>query len=253
MKPLLKIENISKSFTLHNINRYIKACNEVSLVLNKGEFVGITGKSGSGKSTILKSIYRSYLPEKGDIYYDSEKFGYINLYKATERQIIYLRKYEIGYVSQFLKIMPRTTAREVVENAVLEMGYDEIYAKVEAEAILAHFQLDKELWDSYPIIFSGGEKLRLNVAAAMIKKPRLLLLDEPTASLDIASKEKVRSLIEKLKRDGTTMLGIFHDIEFMHGLCDKQYNMEERRLREKKLVPTEMKEASQLSDLRKTI
>ena len=223
---LLKIDNISKSFTLHNLDRHIKACQDISITLNQGEFVGITGKSGSGKSTILKGIYRSYLPESGAIYYNSQKFGRINLFEATERQIIYLRRYEIGYVSQFLNVMPRITAREIVKRAVLEMGRDESYASSEAEAMLTHFQLDKELWDSYPVNFSGGEKLRLNIAAAMIKKPRLLLLDEPTASLDGASKEKVKVIIEKLKNNGTTMLGIFHDLEFMDGLCDKEFNME---------------------------
>lgn len=223
----MTIKNVSKSFTLHNLNRHIDACKDITFTIKQGEFVGITGKSGSGKSTILKSIYRSYLPDRGEIFYDSEKFGLINLFEASERQIIYLRKYEIGYVSQFLNVMPRTTAREIVENAVLEMGHSREIARQEAMKILAHFELDEALWDSYPINFSGGEKLRLNVAAAMIKKPRLLLLDEPTASLDLASKEKVRQLIEKLKQGGTTMLGIFHDIEFMYGLCDKEYNMEQ--------------------------
>ena len=225
-RPLLNIENFGKSFTLHNLDRHIHACDGVSLSLKKGEFIGITGRSGSGKSTILKSIYRSYLPDMGNIYYDSERFGYMNLYEATERQIIYLRKYEIGYVSQFLNVMPRTTAREIVEHAVLEMGHSQAVASQEAINMLSHFQLDETLWDSYPVNFSGGEKLRLNVAAAMIKEPRLLLLDEPTASLDYASKQKVRQLIEKLKHDGTTMLGIFHDIEFMSGLCDTEFNME---------------------------
>jgi alpha-D-ribose 1-methylphosphonate 5-triphosphate synthase subunit PhnL len=106
------------------------------------------------------------------------------------------------------------------------MGHDEDYAREKAIDMLKHFELDKELWDSYPVNFSGGEKLRLNVASAMIKEPRLLLLDEPTASLDIESKKKVRFLIDKLKKQGTTMLGIFHDIEFMEGLCDYEYNME---------------------------
>lgn len=231
MIPLLEIKEISKTFTLHNLDRHINACKNISLVLNKGEFIGITGISGSGKSTILKSIYRTYLPGEGEILYDSVKFGRLNLYHASERQIIYLRHYEIGYVSQFLNVMPRTTAREIVENAVLEMGYDKEYARGEAIKMLSHFKLDEELWDSYPVNFSGGEKLRLNVAAAMIKKPRLLLLDEPTASLDATSKEKVRILIEKLKNEGTTMLGIFHDIEFMDGLCDKEFNMEQGGLK----------------------
>jgi alpha-D-ribose 1-methylphosphonate 5-triphosphate synthase subunit PhnL len=160
------------------------------------------------------------------VWYKSKKFGLINISEASERQIIYLRKYEIGYVSQFLNVMPRTTARQIVEQAVLEMGFDFEYAAKEAEKMLLHFELDRELWDSYPNTFSGGEKLRLNIAKAMVKRPRLLLLDEPTASLDNASKAKVRVLIEQLKSQGTTMLGIFHDIDFMNGLCDKKYNME---------------------------
>lgn len=223
---LIKIENLCKSFTLHNINKHIEASQNININVREGEFVGITGKSGSGKSTILKCIYRTYLPEKGLILYNSSKFGLVNISEISERQMIYLRKYEIGYVSQFLSIMPRTTARETVEQAVLEMGGSKQYAETEAEKMLAHFELDKELWDSYPNTFSGGEKLRLNIARAMVKHPRLLLLDEPTASLDNSSKKKVRELIEQLKGEGTTMLGIFHDIDFMEGLCDKKYNME---------------------------
>ncbi len=226
MIEVIKIENLSKSFTIHNLNKYILASKNINMSLNQGEFIGITGKSGSGKSTILKCIYRTYFPEQGDIWYKSKRFGDINLSKASEREIIYLRKYEIGYVSQFLDSMPRTTAREIIEQAVLEMGEKEDIAKKEAEKMLIHFELSKELWDSYPNNFSGGEKLRLNIARAMVKHPRLLLLDEPTASLDNASKIKVRELIGQLKAEGTTMIGIFHDIEFMEGLCDKQYNME---------------------------
>lgn len=223
---LIKIENLSKSFTLHNIGKHIRASQNINIEVKEGEFVGITGKSGSGKSTILKCIYRTYLPENGSIFYNSEKYGLINISELSERDIIYLRKYEIGYVSQFLSIMPRTTAKEIVEQAVLEMGYSKEYANTEAEKMLMHFELDKELWDSYPNTFSGGEKLRLNIARAMVKHPRLLLLDEPTASLDNSSKIRVRELIEQLKGEGTTMLGIFHDIDFMDGLCDKKYNME---------------------------
>ncbi len=226
MNELLKIEGLSKSFTLHNLNKHITASKDINISLNEGEFIGITGKSGSGKSTILKCLYRTYLPEEGDIWYKSEKFGDINLSQADERKIIYLRKYEIGYVSQFLNVMPRTTARELIEQAVLEMGGSAEFAESEAEKMLTHFELDKELWDTYPNNFSGGEKLRLNIARAMVKHPRLLLLDEPTASLDNSSKAKVRELIEQLKSEGTTMIGIFHDIEFMEGLCDRTYNMQ---------------------------
>jgi alpha-D-ribose 1-methylphosphonate 5-triphosphate synthase subunit PhnL len=140
--------------------------------------------------------------------------------------MIYLRQHEIGYVSQFLNVMPRTTARQLVKQAILEMGTDREMAGRETEKILLHFELDQELWDSYPGTFSGGEKLRLNIARAMVKKPRLLLLDEPTASLDYDSKLKVKILIEQLMNEGTTMLGIFHDLAFMNNLVDREYNMQ---------------------------
>lgn len=224
---LLEIEGLKKSFTMHVTKREIHACQNIDLTLKKGEFIGITGKSGSGKSTILKGIYRTNLPQSGCIYYDSEAYGILDLCKASERQMIYLRKHEIGYVSQFLKIMPRTTAREIIEQAVLDLGKSKEEAAQEALVMLQHFELDPSLWDTYPNTFSGGEKLRLNIAAAMVKKPRLLLLDEPTASLDHGSKLKVRDLIEQLKDEGTTMLGIFHDLEFMDGLCDQEYNMQQ--------------------------
>ena len=226
---MLEVANFSKRFTIHDLNKTRQAVHEVNFSIEKGEFIGIVGKSGSGKSTILKSIYRSYLPDKGEIIYHSNRFGKINLSKATERQMLYLRKYEIGYVSQFLNVMPRTTSRELVEKALLEMGESEDIAKIEAEKALSHFDLDPKLWDTYPNTFSGGEKLRLNIAMATVKKPRLLLLDEPTASLDQQSKEKVREIIEKLKNNGTTLVGIFHDIKFMEGLCDKVYDMCEQK------------------------
>jgi alpha-D-ribose 1-methylphosphonate 5-triphosphate synthase subunit PhnL len=197
------------------------------MAVHEGEFVGITGKSGSGKSTILKLIYRSYLPQAGSIIYHSKVFGKTDLAKTSERRIIYLRRFEIGYVSQFLRVIPRTSARSIVEKAVLEMGESESAARKKAEQMLEHFELAPELWDSYPATFSGGEKLRLNIARAMIKEPRLLLLDEPTASLDAHSKGKVRELISLLKEKGTTMLGIFHDVGFMGGLCDRTHLMNE--------------------------
>lgn len=224
---LLAIKDLEKSFTIVQSKHTIHACKGISLNVKKGEFIGITGKSGSGKSTILKGIYRTNLPQGGEIWYDSEKYGRLDLLKASERQMVYLRKYEIGYVSQFLKVMPRTTAKALIANVVKELGTNEEEANREAISMLRHFEIDESLWDIYPNTFSGGEKLRLNIAMAMVKKPRLLLLDEPTASLDNASKRKVRDLIEQLKKEGCTMLGIFHDLEFMEGLCDYEYNMQQ--------------------------
>ena len=226
MENILEINDLSKSFTLHNQRKNIHAVSNITITVKKGEFIGITGKSGSGKSTILKSIYGTYRVQEGDIWYDSSRFGAINLAKATEREMIYLRKHEIGYVSQFLNVMPRTTARQLVTGAILEMGKTREMANIETEKILGHFEIGKELWDSYPATFSGGEKLRLNIARAMVKRPRLLLLDEPTASLDHDSKVKVKTLLEQLMNEGTTMLGIFHDLEFMNRLVTREYSMQ---------------------------
>ncbi|WP_332650052.1 phosphonate C-P lyase system protein PhnL [Lysinibacillus sp. 54212] len=222
---MLTIQNLQKSFTIHHLQKTFPALDGISLHVKEGGFLGIVGKSGSGKSTILKSIYRTYEPQAGEILFHSEAFGEIDLLQATPRQIVYLRKHEIGYVSQFLNVMPRTTALELVTQSLLDVGVGQEEANDEAKAALRHFDLDEKLWNSYPNNFSGGEKLRLNIACAIVKEPRLLLLDEPTASLDQASKVKVRESIEKLKAQGTTLIGIFHDLEFMEGLCDEVFTM----------------------------
>ena len=217
--PLLTVEGLSKSFTLHRVGRHIQGCQDIGFSLEMGEFVGITGRSGSGKSTILRCIWRTNLPEQGRMLYDSAHFGLVDLAQATQRQMLYLRAYELGYVSQFLSALPRQSAYDIVLKSALETyGADRREkAEEETEAMLRHFDLDEDLWQLYPRTLAG----------TLAMQPRLLLLDEPTASLDNASKVKVRQLIDQLKAEGTTMLGIFHDLEFMEGLCDHEFNMQE--------------------------
>lgn len=224
---ILRIENLTKHFYMHNVGREIKSCWNISFGLEPGQFIGIVGPSGAGKSTILKCINRTYLPMGGRILYDSAAFGMIDLAAASEREILYLRKYEIGYVSQFLNVMPRTTAKKHVMNALLEMGEDAAEAARESEEMLSYFRLPTELWDIYPNTFSGGERLRLNLTHAMVKHPRLMLLDEPTASLDNKTKALVGEMLKKLKAKNTSMIGIFHDLEFMEGVCDRVFNISE--------------------------
>ena len=224
---ILKIDNLSKSFYLHAQAKTIASCQNISFSVEQGEFLGIVGLSGAGKSTILKCIHRTYLPLEGSIFFDSLAFGPINLSTATEREMLYLRKHEIGYVSQFLNVMPRTTAKEHVMSALLEMKTDPAAAAAAAAEMLAYFKLPESLWDIYPNTFSGGERLRLNLAHTMVKRPRLMLLDEPTASLDIRTKTLVRDMLIRLKDGETGMIGIFHDLEFMEGVCDRVYNLSE--------------------------
>ena len=230
MMHILEIKDLTKNFYLHEANREIKSCKNVSFTLDEGQFIGIVGLSGAGKSTILKCINSSYLATSGEIIYNSQAFGKIDLTKASEREILYLRKHEIGYVSQFLNVMPRTTAKEHVMNALLETGEAMSSAKKRAEEMLAYFKLPEELWDIYPNTFSGGERLRLNLAHTMVKTPRLMLLDEPTASLDNKTKVLVKDMLIKLKDQKTSMIGIFHDLEFMDGVCDKVFNITEGRI-----------------------
>lgn len=174
---LLRIDGLSKTFLLHRVNRRVQGCQDIDFAIEPGQFVGITGRSGSGKSTILRCIWRTNLPERGRILYDSQRFGMLDLAQATQRQMLYLRAYELGYVSQFLNALPRQTAYDIVLKSALEAyGADErSRAEEETERMLRHFDLDEGLWELYPRTFSGGEKLRLNIAAAMIKRPRLLL------------------------------------------------------------------------------
>ena len=224
---ILKINKLPKHFFLHNANREIHSCRNISFTLEEGKFLGIVGRSGAGKSTILKCIHRTYIPTDGEIIYNSKAFGEINLTTATEREILYLRNHEIGYVSQFLNVMPRTTAKEHVMNALTETGHSAHEAKEKAEKMLDYFRLPENLWDIYPNTFSGGERLRLNLAHTMVKRPRLMLLDEPTASLDDQSKLLVRDMILSLKNENTSMIGIFHDLKFMDGICDNVFNISE--------------------------
>lgn len=234
METILEIKGLSKEFYLHAQNRLIKSCRDISFALNKGGFIGIVGTSGAGKSTVLRCIYRTYLATTGSVIYDSLSYGKLDLIKASERQIIHLRKVEIGYVSQFLSILPRTTAKEHVISGALDAGFSYEESVKKAEEMLGYFRLNENLWDIYPNTFSGGEKLRLNLAHAMVKAPRLLLLDEPTASLDNNTKILVKELLMKLKGEGTSMIGIFHDLEFMEGLCDHVYNITEGRFKNEK-------------------
>ena len=228
---LLKIENLSKNFYLHSQGKRINSCQNISFSVEKGEFIGIVGTSGAGKSTILKCIHRTYLPRQGEILYESNAYGLINLAEASEREILHLRKYEIGYVSQFLNVMPRTTAKEHVMSALIEMNEDPKRAETAAEEMLAYFKLPENLWDIYPNTFSGGERLRLNLAHTMVKHPRLMLLDEPTASLDNKTKLLVKDMLIRLKNKEKSMIGIFHDLEFMEGVCDSVFNLSEGALK----------------------
>ncbi|MGE7826624.1 phosphonate C-P lyase system protein PhnL [Paenibacillus sp. NPDC093718] len=218
---VLTVERLSKTFELSLTERMVvNPFFDLSFHIPKGQFLGIAGPSGIGKSSILKCVYRSYLPTSGNIWYDSERYGRVNLAQADERQIIHLRRNEMSYVTQFLKVIPRVSAQDVVAERLLPKGYDLESARAKARDMLSRLRIPKELWDAFPATFSGGEQQRVNLARALIAQPRLLVLDEPTASLDNQTKEIVLSILREMKDEGTTMLGVFHDWEVMGQIAD---------------------------------
>ncbi|HMK46073.1 MAG TPA: phosphonate C-P lyase system protein PhnL [Methanocella sp.] len=225
---MLNVENLSKTFCLHNLDgKVIHGVTNVSLQARKGEFVGLSGPSGAGKSSILKCIYRTYVPSAGRIWYDSPEMGRVDLASATEHDILRIRSREIGYVSQFLKVIPRVPAIEVVAEPLIGLGMPEAEAKVKAADLLGRLNVPERLFDAYPSTFSGGEQQRVNIARAIIWKPRLLLVDEPTASLDRRSADLVVDELMTMRAEGVAMIGILHDRELMAMIADRVYQLQE--------------------------
>jgi len=222
---VLQVKNLSKSFTMHiRGGVVIPSFAGVSFETKAGSLLAITGPSGIGKSSLLKCIYRTYLPSAGEIFYTAKDGSVINLASAGDWEILTLRRNEIGYVSQFFRIMPRISALETLIEPLISRGVEREEALEKARDMLSHVGLGKTLWDMYPSTFSGGEKQRLNILHAIITKPRLLLLDEPTASLDKGYKERIMEMILALKAEGTAMIGVFHDRDALLSLSDTRFD-----------------------------
>ena len=220
---MLTVTDLAKTFTIHALGgETIAAVRGVSFTVAPGEFLALAGPSGAGKSTVLKCLYRTYLPDAGAIRYASVQFGEIDLATATERRVLAIRQAEMGYVSQFLQVIPRVSALEVVMEPLLSRGgATPGEARDRAAELLGRLRIPRRLWDAYPATFSGGEQQRVNIARAVAWRPRLLLLDEPTASLDAASIDIVLELLDELRRAGTTMVGIFHAPEVMERVASR--------------------------------
>lgn len=218
---MLRIESLSKEFTLHTIKgRKLSGFQDVSFHVGPGQLLGLSGASGSGKSSIVKCIYRAYLPSAGSIHYQSTMLGPIDLARASDHEIIQLRQHEIGYVTQFLRVIPRVSAVDTVAESLLTRGAELEPARKTAAELLERLYIPTELFDACPVTFSGGEQQRVNFAAGIISRPRLLLLDEPTASLDPQTRQAVIDILLELKHAGTTMIAIFHDQEIMEAVAD---------------------------------
>lgn len=233
MKRLLEIVNLQKRFELHILNeKAIEALDEVSFRMDEGEIIGLTGKTGSGKSTLMKCIYRTYLSSSGQILFTSAKGETVDLVTASEHEVLHVRRTEMTYCSQFLQVIPRVPALDVVASALVTRGVVLDEAREVAKNCFEFLSLPEELWDAYPATFSGGEQQRVNIARAMISRPRLLLVDEPTASLDQKTKDAVIDMLLDLKGSGTSIILITHDAHTLARMSDRTLHLEQGRLKE---------------------
>jgi alpha-D-ribose 1-methylphosphonate 5-triphosphate synthase subunit PhnL len=228
--PVLRLTNVSKQFTLHHQNGLtLPVLNDVNFEVAAGECVVLDGASGMGKSTLLKLIYANYRVSTGSIQYIDRDGGPLELTTATARELIAVRRHHIGYVSQFLRVIPRISTLDLVAEPLLsELGYDEQavkQARTLASVWLTRLRIPERLWGLAPATFSGGEQQRVNIARSMIKPRSLLLLDEPTASLDPQNTQTVVTLIQEAIAAGAAAVGIFHDQAVGNQLATRRIDM----------------------------
>ncbi len=221
MTVLLTVRDVGKSFTMHLRDGLVLPVLEaVTFEINAGECVVLGGASGVGKSSLLKMIYGNYAVDTGTITLVHEGVP-VDLATAAPRMVLALRRDTIGYVSQFLRTVPRVAALDVVAEPLASRGTPREEARDRARALLARLNLPERLWSLPPATFSGGEQQRVNIARGFITSHPVLLLDEPTASLDAKNREVVVEMIAEKKRAGTALLGIFHDDDVRAAVADR--------------------------------
>jgi alpha-D-ribose 1-methylphosphonate 5-triphosphate synthase subunit PhnL len=221
MATPLVVSEVFKSFTMH-LRDGIKlpVVNDVSFSVASSECVVLGGPSGIGKSSILKMLYGNYAVDAGQILVE-HKGRIVDIASADPRSVLDVRRHTMGYVSQFLRTVPRVSAIDVVAEPLLARGTAAEEARERAAGLLGGLNLPKELWNLPPATFSGGEQQRVNIARGFITDHRILLLDEPTASLDAVNRRVVVAMIAEKKAKGVAMLGIFHDEEVREAVADR--------------------------------
>jgi alpha-D-ribose 1-methylphosphonate 5-triphosphate synthase subunit PhnL len=211
MDHMVQVEGLDKSFVLHNQGgTQLRVLENFELALDRGEIVVLQGPSGAGKSSLLRLLYGNYKADSGTILV-SHGNEVVDIVRAEPHKIIEVRRRTIGYVSQFLRVIPRVPALHVVMEPLRILGEDEAVSREKAEILLTRLRIPKRLWSLSPTTFSGGEQQRINIARSFIACRPIMLLDEPTASLDPENKKTVVDLILEAQCNGIAMLGVFHE------------------------------------------
>jgi alpha-D-ribose 1-methylphosphonate 5-triphosphate synthase subunit PhnL len=227
---MMRVRNLSKSFTLHGQGGVVlSVLNNVNLDVTAGECVVLRGASGCGKSTLLRSMYANYKPQSGSIEVRHQGH-WVDILSAAPRIVLEVRRRTLGYVSQFLRVIPRVSSLDVVAEPLRNIGIDAPSARARAAAMLQRLNVPERLWSLAPATFSGGEQQRVNIARGFISQSPILLLDEPTASLDTENRAAVIALIGEAMARGTAIVGIFHDEDVRRCLGTRQFDVAQARL-----------------------
>jgi alpha-D-ribose 1-methylphosphonate 5-triphosphate synthase subunit PhnL len=225
MTEMLRLAGVGKSFTLHNQDGVtLPVFRDLALSVSAGECVALSGPSGMGKSTLIRMIYGNYVCPEGRIEI-RHRDGWADIAAGEPRLILDIRRWTLGYISQFLRVVPRVGALDVVAEPLTARGVAADAARARAAEILDRLNLPSSLWHLAPATFSGGEQQRINIARGFAAAYPVMLLDEPTASLDRDNRAAVLDLIREARDAGTALIGIFHDSETRAAVCDREFQI----------------------------
>ena len=225
MSSVLCVSGLTKSFVMHaQGDLALSVLRDVALEVAPGDCLALVGPSGAGKSTLLRSLYGNYRPQSGSIRV-RHRGDWVELVGAEPRVMLDVRRHTMGFVSQFLRVIPRVAALDVVAEPALRLGMALDEAHRRAELLLAALGIPQRLWPLPPATFSGGEQQRVNIARSLICDYPVLLLDEPTASLDADNRDHVIDLIRQRRDQGTAIVGIFHDTAVRDALATRLHHV----------------------------
>lgn len=214
---LVKVDNVSKHF--HTAGGVVKAVNNVSFEIAKGETVGLVGESGCGKSTLGRTLMGIYQPTEGKIYFNNEE---INIRKAKDRYK-YAKKAQMIFQDPYASLNPRMTVGSIIsEGMEIHNMYTPEKRKERVGELLDLVGLNKEYANRFPHEFSGGQRQRIGIARALAIEPEFLICDEPISALDVSIQSQIINLLIDLqKRLGLTYLFIAHDLDIVRYISDR--------------------------------
>jgi len=223
---LLKVSNIKKHFPvaegmffMPNTRKFVKAVDDVSFEIYKGETLGLVGESGCGKSTLIRTITRLLEPTDGEILYKGSNFA-----NLPTKQLRELRKeMQVVFQDPFASLHPKMKVREILKEPLIING---IGNKQEKETLIREIiekvGLKKEHLDRYPFEFSGGQRQRIVIARALITNPSFVILDEPVSALDVSIRSQILNMLKQLQKElNLTYLFISHDLSVVEHICNR--------------------------------